>query len=325
MNNETRPLMVSIHCLTYNHEPYIRQCLEGFVMQQTNFRFEAVVHDDASTDGTAAIVREYAKKYPDIIKPILESENQYSKHDGSLERIMDEKCIGKYIAFCEGDDYWIDPFKLQKQVDFLEAHSDYGMVFTDYQIIYESCGKLVLKKCKIPIINDAALMWKVLSQKDLLIGTTTVLGRNSLHRQIRDVKEDFDGYLMGDTQMLFHFARLSKVHCINDVTAVYRKHQSGATGGGSLTKSLAFSKSVMKMKTHLANKYQAPQWVYKDIADVNGILNLSLLVCTKNYREAEIQNVAMFNNARFVILIKLFKMFRISNLKIVYHSFKLFK
>lgn len=72
-------LMVSIHCLVYNHEPYIRQCLEGFVMQKTNFRFEAIIHDDASTDGTVAIIREYAEKYPDIIKPIYETENQWSK------------------------------------------------------------------------------------------------------------------------------------------------------------------------------------------------------------------------------------------------------
>lgn len=85
---ENEPLMVTILCLVYNHESYIRQCLEGFVMQKTNFRFEAIVHDDASTDGTAAIIREYAEKYPDIIKPIFETENQYSKGDGSLGRIM---------------------------------------------------------------------------------------------------------------------------------------------------------------------------------------------------------------------------------------------
>ena len=114
-----QPLMVSIRCAVYNHEPYIRKCLEGFVMQKTNFRFEAIVHDDASTDGSAAIIKEFAEKYPDIIKPILETENQYSKQDGSLGRIMDESCHGKYIAFCEGDDYWTDPLKLQKQIDFL--------------------------------------------------------------------------------------------------------------------------------------------------------------------------------------------------------------
>ena len=124
-----QPLMVSIRCIAYNQEKYIRDCLEGFVMQQTNFKFEAIVHNDASTDGTAAIIKEYAEKYPDIIKPILETENQYSKHDGSLQRIMAEVCKGRYVAFCEGDDYWTDPLKLQKQVDFLESHPDYSLCF----------------------------------------------------------------------------------------------------------------------------------------------------------------------------------------------------
>ena len=118
------PLMVTIRCITYNHESYIRQCLDGFLMQKTTFRFEAIVHDDASTDGTATIIREYADKYPNIIKPIFETENQYSKRDGSLRRILDAHTHGKYIAMCEGDDYWTDPYKLQKQVDFLESHPD---------------------------------------------------------------------------------------------------------------------------------------------------------------------------------------------------------
>lgn len=124
MEVNTSPLMVTIRCVAYNHEPYIRECLEGFVMQKTNFRFEAIVHDDASTDGTANIIREYAEKYPDIIKPIFETENQYSKRDGSLRRIMNSHMKGKYIAMCEGDDYWIDPYKLQKQVDYLEKHAE---------------------------------------------------------------------------------------------------------------------------------------------------------------------------------------------------------
>ena len=130
-------VMVTIRCITYNHEPYIRQCLEGFVMQKTNFRFEAIVHDDASTDGTAAIICEYAQKYPEIIKPIIETENQYSKHDGTIGRIMDAHTHGKYIAICEGDDYWIDPLKLQRQFDFLEAHSDFSMVCSQRRLMFE--------------------------------------------------------------------------------------------------------------------------------------------------------------------------------------------
>lgn len=131
-------IFVSIKCAVYNHEQYIRQCLEGFVMQKTNFRFEAIVHDDASTDGSAAIIREYAEKYPDIIKPIYEIENQYSKRDGSLTRVMNAACKGKYIAVCEGDDYWIDPLKLQKQFDFMETHSDYILCGTNGLILWDN-------------------------------------------------------------------------------------------------------------------------------------------------------------------------------------------
>lgn len=139
---EKQELMVTIRCLAYNHEPYIRRCLEGFVMQKTNFSFKAIVHDDASTDGTASIIREYAEKYPDIIKPILENENQYSKHDGSLTKIMNEHMHGKYIAICEGDDYWIDPMKLQKQVDFLEANPECSISFCKVQCVSANNMKL---------------------------------------------------------------------------------------------------------------------------------------------------------------------------------------
>ena len=132
--SEEKPLVV-IRSLVYNHEPYLRDCLEGFVMQQTTFPFVAVVHDDCSTDGSAAIIREYAEKYPHIIKPVYETENQYSK--GTLGRAMKEACGkygAKYYALCEGDDYWTDPHKLQKQVDFLEAHPEYAMVCCNCEI-----------------------------------------------------------------------------------------------------------------------------------------------------------------------------------------------
>ncbi len=137
MQQDKHPL-VAIKCLVFNHEPYLRDCLNGFVMQQTDFPFVAIVHDDASTDHSADIIREYAAKYPDIIRPIYETENQYSKPDGSLGRIMNaavDATGAKYIAVCEGDDYWTDPRKLQKQVDFLESHPDYSMCFHGAEIL----------------------------------------------------------------------------------------------------------------------------------------------------------------------------------------------
>ncbi|MBE7053779.1 MAG: glycosyltransferase family 2 protein [Ruminococcaceae bacterium] len=117
-------IAVSVVCNAYNQETYIRDALEGFVMQKTNFKFEVLVHDDASTDKTADIIREYEAKYPDLIKPIYQTENQYSKGTGEVSKLQYERAKGKYIAICEGDDYWTDPMKLQKQYDALEAHPE---------------------------------------------------------------------------------------------------------------------------------------------------------------------------------------------------------
>ena len=129
-----KPLL-SIICITYNHKDFIRQALEGFVMQKTNFKFEVLIHDDASTDGTADIIREYEAKYPDIIKPIYQKENQFSKGVHILKTFIYPRVLGKYVALCEGDDYWTDPNKLQKQVDFLEAHPEYSGCFHVLAII----------------------------------------------------------------------------------------------------------------------------------------------------------------------------------------------
>lgn len=114
---------VSISCITFNHGPFIRKCLDGFLMQHVNFPFEVLIHDDASTDGTQEIITAYQKKHPEIIFPILQSENQYSKGvRGMNAKFNFPRARGKYIALCEGDDYWTDPLKLQKQVDFLESN-----------------------------------------------------------------------------------------------------------------------------------------------------------------------------------------------------------
>ena len=119
--------LVSISCLTYNHAPYLRQCLDGFVMQITSFPIEILIYDDASGDGTQNIIEEYQKKYPDIIKPIYQTENQYSKGVKVGFVYNYSRAKGEYIAFCEGDDYWDDPNKLQILYDYMNAHDKCSM------------------------------------------------------------------------------------------------------------------------------------------------------------------------------------------------------
>lgn len=127
--------LVSICCLTYNHAEYLRQCLDGFLMQKINFSYEILIHDDASTDNTPDIIKKYEIDYPDCIRAMYQNENQFSKGVSPTRAHQLRRVRGKYIAFCEGDDYWTDPCKLQKQVDFLENNPSYSGCHTLYNIV----------------------------------------------------------------------------------------------------------------------------------------------------------------------------------------------
>ena len=127
-------MIVSIICTAYNHEKYIKYAIDGFLMQKTNFEYEILIHDDASTDNTPKILKEYQDMYPDLIKVIYQKENQYTKGVSAITVLL-EKAKGKYLAFCEGDDYWIDKYKLQKQVDFLDRNIDYSAVYHNVKIV----------------------------------------------------------------------------------------------------------------------------------------------------------------------------------------------
>ena len=217
---DIRPIMVSIRCTAYNHEKYIRDALEGFVMQKTNFRFEAIVHDDASTDGTAAIIREYAEKYPDIIKPIYETENQYLKYDGSFQRIMNEACKGKYIAMCECDDYWMDPYKLQKQVDFMESHTDYMMCFTRAKVIYETDFNT---KFHFDKTEDREYTGNELINTWIVPTASIVYRKEIINYKIKGEQR----VISGDIKLYLNASAMGKVRGMSDYTTVYRVHESG--------------------------------------------------------------------------------------------------
>lgn len=218
---EDNEILVSIRCIAFNQEPYIRYALDGFVSQKTNFKFVAIVHDDASTDRTPDIIREYAERYPDIIKPILETENLYSKRDGSLARVMDEACTGKYIAYCEGDDYWIDPLKLQKQVDFLEAHPDYSMCWTDAFQETKGVKKAYNRypeSCQSPTED-------IIGRGGDFIPTCSILLR---HEVLKAMPKEAKGFYVGDYPLQMWSAFSGKCYYIKEQTCVYRYASIGS-------------------------------------------------------------------------------------------------
>lgn len=223
--NLIKPLLV-VRCITYNHENYIHDALNGFVMQKTKFPFVAIVHDDASTDRTADIIGEYAEKYPNIILPIFEKENQYSKQDGSIGNIMNkaiEATGAKYIAMCEGDDYWIDSCKLQKQVDYLEAHSDYTMCFTSASVVYENLNITKISNAFNRVesrdydIKECFNNW--------IIPTCTIVYRSYI---IDKIPLD-NRFKVGDNVLTTTCFKYGKVRAMKELTATYRRTISGWT------------------------------------------------------------------------------------------------
>lgn len=242
--------LVSISCITYNHAPYIRKCLDGFLMQKTNFHYEVLIHDDASTDGTADIIREYEIKYPDIIKPIYQKENQYSKGIKISQTYNFPRAQGKYIAFCEGDDYWTDPNKLQMQVDFLENNPDYGMCYTKAKQ-YDQSEKYFIRPIgsKIASFND-------LLRNGNRIPTLTVCIRKFLLLQyLNDIKPETKNWLLGDYPMWLWVAHESKIHFYSQKTSVYRVLTQSASHNPNPTKELDFCKSCYSVRRFFADKY----------------------------------------------------------------------
>jgi len=214
--------LVSITCITYNHVKFIRDAIEGFLMQETTFPVEILIHDDASTDGTADIVREYEAKYPHLIKPIYQTENQYSK-GLKPSRYMRPLQRGVYVALCEGDDYWTDPAKLQIQVEYLEAHPECVISGHDAFILDEYGNRV--SESKLPDCHK-----RDYSSEDLLYGRAWILTmswvfRNTLGKDWIPEKAHITNGDLFTTSLLGHYGG-SKYH--TDIEpACYRVHPGG--------------------------------------------------------------------------------------------------
>nr|WP_320013630.1 glycosyltransferase [uncultured Desulfobacter sp.] len=211
--------IVSVCCITYNHENFIRDAIDGFLSQKTSFPTEIIIHDDCSTDSTVDIIHEYVAKHPGLIKPIFQKENQYSQ-GRKIFPIVFSAARGKYIAVCEGDDYWTDPDKLQRQVDFLEKNTKYVMV-TENAI---DDNLRIGKKKKFSELPERDInILELLGERSF--ATASVLFRN-LGEQIMP-----GGNISGDTILWCHLSTLGKIKYLENISSVYRRHNQGVTSG----------------------------------------------------------------------------------------------
>ena len=245
--------LVSICCQTYNHKNYISQAIDGFLMQKTNFPFEVLLRDDASTDGTSEIVKEYSEKYPNIINPLIYAENQWQKGVSPFRDNV-KRATGKYIAICEGDDYWTDPLKLQKQVDFLEGHEEFSLVCHDALIINE--------------MTNRSTLFFGLNKKKQICSTPDTLNVHFcptasivLRREAILPLSNFDISAVAGDHLLVQLASLNGLlYRMFDVMSVYRKTAVGASelnGGKKLVPSLENRISTLNHLNRVSNnKYQ---------------------------------------------------------------------
>jgi glycosyltransferase involved in cell wall biosynthesis len=215
--------LLSICCNTHNHQDYIREAIEGFLMQKTTFPIEIIIHDDASTDNTAKIIKEYADKHSGLIFPVLQKENQYLQGVNIAATFMYPRARGKYIARCDGDDYWTDPCKLQKQVDFLEENKEYVLSYHNVDLVDK----------------DKNLIFKNNGHKedfgkiDLMKGPMFPMSSLCFRNLIKGMP--FEGYRMdsSDRLLISRLGRFGKAKWMGDKIkpAAYRKHSQGVWSG----------------------------------------------------------------------------------------------
>lgn len=245
---------VSIAMLAYNHEKYIGEAIESVLMQKTNYKYKIVIAEDGSKDATRAILLDFQKKFPDRIRLILQVRNVGAQAN-NIDLLSNLE--GKYVAALEGDDYWIDPLKLQKQIDYLEKNPDYGLVFTDADLYYQNSKKLIKSydktfKRTIPTGNVLPILIEGNPYK-----TCTAIFRYEL---IKDVFEEkiLNRKGFGDKSLWMHMASKSKVAYLPDSTSVYRVLESSASHFKNLHEVEHFFEEVYNDSIDNAKYYNIP-------------------------------------------------------------------
>lgn len=241
--------LVSIICITYNHAEFIESAIEGFISQKTNFPYEIIIHDDCSTDGTTEIIKQYSQKYPDLIRPFYEDVNCFSRGIKVLHRLMCDEAKGKYIAICEGDDYWCDPHKLQKQVNYMEEHDNCSLVLHNgYQFDYDV-------KSKTPI--DPYEKDGIISDKDIILEpgkmppTASMMWRK---KDLADMPQLFQYTPVGDRTRRMYLILKGYTYYMSDIMCVYRVGVPGSFGKRTV-ENQNYNKKVLDGMLDFYDKY----------------------------------------------------------------------
>lgn len=207
---------VTVLCFAYNQSSYIKQCLKSLVSQITNFEFKIVVHDDASTDGTREIIEEFASTYPSLVKPIFQKINQYSQNT-SLLHLVEPYLEGEYVAFCEGDDYWLDVYKLQKQFDYLESHPSCSLSAHGAELYHDPTQSVI--GYARPSLQETDF-----SVEEIILGGGGFFATNSLffRREFFKMPLAYLGWGVGDYPRCIYLATKGTVHFFPDIMSSYR-------------------------------------------------------------------------------------------------------
>lgn len=253
--------VLSVLVPTYNHGAFITQALDSVLSQHVDFEVEVLIGDDCSTDTTGEIVKAYADKHRDRIRLISSSENVGAIKN---EKRLMEQAKGKYLAFLEGDDFWSDPLKLQKQVGFLEANPDYGLVHGDVDHFYEDSGKTERRVnrsngVKMP---EGTIFAELMKPDPVFIKTATACFRRELVTTWFDYDLAInDEWPLTDFPLWLDIAAHSKVHYMDEVLATYRLLNESASRTRSPEKKLKYHKGLHKIKRHYCAKYRLDQQI----------------------------------------------------------------
>ncbi len=272
--NKIQPL-ISVSVATYQHVNYIQQCIEGILTQKIDFPVELIIGDDGSDDGTTEICKQYAEKYPDMIRLFIR--NRQTSHyyqngkficrfNGTWCRMS---CRGKYIALCEGDDYWTDPLKLQKQVDFLEKNQPYSLVFSGRMVVNKD-GKFLREE--LPYSRE----YEITNVFSGFIPTTqTMVFRNNpfFHLYFGSHPDIYSG----DRTIAYLAAMIGKIYCLPEITAAYRETGTGVWSGYPLLKKVINHEMLLHdFHRRLGWDISNPVYVFKVFDELAGHMYMGI-------------------------------------------------